>query len=324
MQPSTTLSTKTASHSCPLAECTVESTRWSSSSSGSPASSALALGGSRVSSVRKRSRLPYWLPICSSWSRSPARTWACPCRRSSSGSYHFRTSPSCPCQSLAESRSVDSSLAKPGQGSMAAAGGRKRARAARSKPAALVMHPGTARVAGPHPRQQLQGAEGRHLVVGVLRPAQQAEHVLHVGGLEEAQAAVLHEGDLAPRELHLEGVAVMGRAEEHGLAPQVDACLPMGQHPLHHVVDLPGLVRHRHEIGSLGGGDGWRRAAWRSAPAPRRSPRCRPRGWAGWSGSSARGSRPRQAGRTGAGSRGCCARWRPGRSRSTGRRLPPP
>ena len=46
---------------------------------------------------------------------------------------------------------------------------------------------------------------------------QHRQRVLHVRGLQELQPAVLHERDVAPRQLHLEQVAVVAGAEQDGL-----------------------------------------------------------------------------------------------------------
>jgi hypothetical protein len=73
------------------------------------------------------------------------------------------------------------------------------------------------------PGSKLQHAEPGQRVARVVRPAQHGEQVLHVRGLEELQAAVLHERDLAPRELDLEQVAVARAAEQDRLPAQAGA-----------------------------------------------------------------------------------------------------
>src|SRR6185437_1414272 len=87
-----------------------------------------------------------------------------------------------------------------------------------------------ARIARAHAGQKLQGAESRQAVARIVRPAQHAEQVLDVAGLEELQAAVLHEGNLTPPELDLEDVAVARGAEEHRLLAQRDAGLAALEH----------------------------------------------------------------------------------------------
>ena len=66
-------------------------------------------------------------------------------------------------------------------------------------------------------RQQLQHAEAGDAVARVLGEAQHREHVLDVRGVEELQAAELHERDVAPRQLDLERAAVVRGAEQHRL-----------------------------------------------------------------------------------------------------------
>jgi hypothetical protein len=46
----------------------------------------------------------------------------------------------------------------------------------------------------------------------------------------------------------------MRRAEQHGLLPERDSGLAMLQDPLGHVARLVGLVAHRYELRTLGGG----------------------------------------------------------------------
>ena len=60
------------------------------------------------------------------------------------------------------------------------------------------------------------GAKAGQPVARVVRPAQQRQHVLDVRGLEELEAAVLHEGNVAAGELELELRAVARRC---GTAP---------------------------------------------------------------------------------------------------------
>ena len=92
---------------------------------------------------------------------------------------------------------------------------------------------------------------GRNLVARVLGPAQHAEDVLHVGRLQELEPAVLHERHVAPGELELERVAVVGRAHEDGLAPERDARLPVREHAACHEVHLRALVGGRDQTRAL-------------------------------------------------------------------------
>ena len=52
------------------------------------------------------------------------------------------------------------------------------------------------------------------LVARIVRPAQHREQILDVRGLEELQAAVLHERNVALRQLDFEHVAVSAGAEQ--------------------------------------------------------------------------------------------------------------
>ena len=120
-----------------------------------------------------------------------------------------------------------------------------RQRAARAprwpRPRACEQAVGDAR---PHPGQQLRHAEGGQRVARVLGPAQTGQRVLDVGRLEKAQAAELHERDVAAAELHLERVAVVRGAEQHRLLPQRHARLAPLEHARDHVIDLAELVGH--------------------------------------------------------------------------------
>ena len=68
----------------------------------------------------------------------------------------------------------------------------------------------------PDAGNQLRDAEARHAPARVLRQAQHRQQVLHVRGLEKLEAAVLDEGDVAPRQLEFERRAVASRC---GTAP---------------------------------------------------------------------------------------------------------
>jgi len=59
-------------------------------------------------------------------------------------------------------------------------------------------------------RHELDHAETRHPVARVLRPAQESQHVLDMGGLQEFEPAEFDERNIAPRQLDLERAAVMG------------------------------------------------------------------------------------------------------------------
>jgi len=85
--------------------------------------------------------------------------------------------------------------------------------------------------------------------MGILRQAQEAQQVLHVGGLEEAQASVLDKGDVAGGQLEFEEVAVVGRANEHGLRRQPRPLLVVLQDAGADLPALVGLVVAPHERG---------------------------------------------------------------------------
>ena len=79
------------------------------------------------------------------------------------------------------------------------------------------------RVGRAHAGQKLQHAKGRHRVARVVRPAQHRQHVLHVRGLEELEAAILDERNLAAQQLDFEDVAGAGIAEQDRLLAQQHA-----------------------------------------------------------------------------------------------------
>ena len=76
------------------------------------------------------------------------------------------------------------------------------------------------RMRGTDAGHELQHAKARHAVARILDPAQHRQQVFDVRGLEELEAAVFHERNVAPDELDLEHVAVMGAAEQHRVAAQ--------------------------------------------------------------------------------------------------------
>ena len=94
--------------------------------------------------------------------------------------------------------------------------------------------------------QQLQHSKARHRVARVVGPAQHRHHVLDVRRLEELQAAVLHEGNVALGEFDLEHVAVMGAAKQDGMALQRAADFPRRQDLARDVLRLrDGIVQWR-------------------------------------------------------------------------------
>ena len=65
---------------------------------------------------------------------------------------------------------------------------------------------------------EAQHAQARHGVARVLGQAQKGDEVFDVGRLDEAQAAVLAKGDVAPGELDLEQQRMVLGAKQHRLA----------------------------------------------------------------------------------------------------------
>ena len=106
------------------------------------------------------------------------------------------------------------------------------------------------RIRGAHARHELQDAESRELIARVVGPAQHGEQVLDVRGLEELEAPVLHERNLALGEFDFQHVAVRAGAEQHRLATQRHAGLARGQHPRADEFRLRGQVFHRHHLGT--------------------------------------------------------------------------
>ncbi len=84
---------------------------------------------------------------------------------------------------------------------------------------------------------------------GIVGPAQHRQQILDVGGLEELEAAVLHEGDLAAPELDLENVAVAGGPEQHRLPAQRHVGLAAPQHLAADTLRLRLQVLDGHEPG---------------------------------------------------------------------------
>ena len=218
----------------PFAEWIVESTSQSSSSSGGPARSPVEDGGSSVSSARNRPRVSYAArqqlqlfevaqPRAAarrSAARTPARgtrAAARAARRAACAVSSARQSAAAPTRSActpldgAPSGTADGLVEETGA---AATAGRRRAR---RTPSSSISR---ARRGRPDAVGQLQHAEPAHLVERVLQHAQQRERVLHVRRLQELQPAVLHERDVAARQLHLQQVAVVRRAEQHRLLLQ--------------------------------------------------------------------------------------------------------
>ena len=197
-------------------------------------------GGSSVSSETNRPRVSYPLASSSSCSRSRARAAGCVVaprehrleERADAVELRGRRHGGLVGQAVAERRAELLHPARrppsarrpapPGTGAAATAGRRP----SRRTPSSSISRRA---VAGPDALRQLQHAEPADLVERVLQHAEQRQRVLHVRGLQELQPAVLHERDVAPGQLHLEQVAVVRRAEQHGLLLQRHALLAMLQ-----------------------------------------------------------------------------------------------
>ncbi len=72
-------------------------------------------------------------------------------------------------------------------------------------------------------------------------------------GVEELEAAELHERNVALGQLDLERARVMRGAEQHRLLLQQRARLAVLQHALDDVARLVGLIAHGDEARTLGG-----------------------------------------------------------------------
>ncbi len=98
-----------------------------------------------------------------------------------------------------------------------------------------------------HARQQLQGAECGHVIARIVGPAQHRQQVLDVRRLEEAQAAIFDERNLAARQLDFQQVAVAAAAEQHRLALQRHVRLAPPQHFIADRLGLRGQIIHGHQ-----------------------------------------------------------------------------
>ena len=217
---------------------------------GWPDRSPVAFGGSSVSSVTNRSRVWYCDESSSSWSRSPMRMCTCSYMRSMCGLYHSRTSAIWPRHSRFGSASAVNSSTNFFQCSRASFGGSNFSNDAHRAVAGDEMVERALGVRRAHALHELQHAERGQLVVRVVGPAQHREQILDVRGLEELEPAVLHERNLALRQLDFEHVAVRAGAEQHGLAPQRDARFARRQHARADELGLGRQVVDRHQLGT--------------------------------------------------------------------------
>ena len=162
----------------------------------------------------------------SSCSRSAMRIVASSWMRSRCGSYQRRTSSISAGQAEPPvPQSAAAPATKSGQSSRAP--GRrwdsKGLQSARDRPPSRRA-PGLP-CAGPTPGKSCSSAEAGDAVARVLAQPESRQHVLHMGAVEEFQAAEFDERDVAAGQLHFERPAVMRRAEQNGLRLQVQCQL---------------------------------------------------------------------------------------------------
>ena len=105
---------------------------------------------------------------------------------------------------------------KSGQPSEARGGAGVSARRSIGRGTAAIVVEDAGRRARPDAGQQVEDAEAGDAVARILGEAQQRQHVLDVRRIEELQPAVLHERNVAPRELDLERTRVTATS---GTAP---------------------------------------------------------------------------------------------------------
>ena len=99
-------------------------------------------------------------------------------------------------------------------------------------PARQQRGPDRLRGGGPDPRGHLEAALQGQLVARVADEAQVGQHVLDVGGLEEAHAGADHEGDAAPGQLELDLHRVVVGPVEDGDLGERHPLVAQLQHPL--------------------------------------------------------------------------------------------
>ena len=78
---------------------------------------------------------------------------------------------------------------------------------------------------GPMPGSSGSSRAPATIVARIFGQPEKGHQVLDVGRLDELQPAVLVEGDVGPGQLGFQQDAVVRRAEQHRLPPQVDARL---------------------------------------------------------------------------------------------------
>ncbi len=189
--------------------------------------------------MRKRSREGYCAEAARVARGPPARTRRRFVDAFKMGVYHSRAWRVCPGHGAAgsPSDSIRSHKRVHCIGA-AAAGPRPRAGVRISNPARDSASRHAPRVRWPHAGHELQHAKRRDLVTRIVRPAQDRQQILDVGRFEKLEAAVLHEGNVAPRELDFEQIAVVRTAKQHRLASQQQPRFAIRQDPRDHVFRL--------------------------------------------------------------------------------------
>ena len=124
----------------------------------------------------------------------------------------------------------------------------------------MIEHP--LRRGGADAGHQLHQPETGDAVARVFDEAQQRQHVLDMGGVEEFQAAEFDEGDVAPGEFDFQRPAMAGGAEQHRLLLQQRAGFAVLQDALDDVAGLVGLVAHDDEPRALRPRSGRSRGSW--------------------------------------------------------------
>ena len=170
------------------------------------------------------------------------------CSRCSCGRYHAAHAPApagqgaC-CITCRQSR-------RPCQRSAAPGGGLKPAAPRPDRRPAPAPRPAGARWPAPCPAPAARRGSPPSGRAGSA-PAQQRQQVLDVRGLQELQAAELHERDVAPRQLQLERGAVVRGAEQHRLPLQRQPAFALQQHLVGHPAGLLGFVGQLTSCGVL-------------------------------------------------------------------------
>ena len=114
----------------------------------------------------------------------------------------------------------------------------------------------------PDAGQELEDAEAGDAVARVLGEAQERQHVLDVGGVEELQPANLTKGMLRRVSSISSGPAMVRGAEEHGLRLEGVPASRLLEHALDDVARLVGLVADGDEARPLAGRRGPTRGPW--------------------------------------------------------------